>query len=182
MKEASVDLFSCAESFAGLKAWHRVLIGADPDIRKANFLSKTRVIHNWPSQWHSTFPEGYIALENGERFDLKNHTISRVKVYIFRCSEINEAYFRKRLAINKIVERLTGAPKEDLRAVQELLLEAAGLAPRLAPRFWWDRRGAEREIIVILFLLGPKQLRDLEDLLAFDPGRDEASCPPKAAA
>jgi hypothetical protein len=121
MKEASVDLFGCVKYFFCLKAWDRVLIATDPDIRKADFLCKTRVIHNWPAKCSSRFPQGYIAFENETKFDLKNQTINGQRVYIFECNEINEVYFQKRLVIKKIVELFKAVSEKDWKPAADLV-------------------------------------------------------------
>jgi len=37
-----------------------VIIGDTPDIRTCTLLYLDRIVHNWPSQWHSRYPDGYI--------------------------------------------------------------------------------------------------------------------------
>lgn len=78
--------FGCIKDFARLDGWEKqeVLIADNSDIIIAEFLcEKTRVKHNWPSQWHSRFSEGYIEFENRMKFELRNpHYQGKTGLYI----------------------------------------------------------------------------------------------------
>jgi hypothetical protein len=167
------ELFGCVNNFARLNGWKKqeVLICDNSDIRIAESLYKTRVKHNWPSQWHTRFPGGYIKFENGREFDLRTQTVEGKPVYIFVFTEVTEIFYRKGLARKKILRALREALGEDWKSMADLVAEAAGLASRFA----WDRRRAEQEIAGILHLLEPQQLQDLSDLLTFKSSPDRAA-------
>lgn len=82
------NLFDSLHDFAQLMRHQRILIGNKPDARDCDNLEEAVVLHNWPSQWHSRFPKGYIQMRvrvNGQyvNFDLATNSINRKRVYLF---------------------------------------------------------------------------------------------------
>lgn len=101
--EFQSEPFSCLKSLTELRRGRNVFVGDKADARMANSLIRGTVAHNWPSQWHSRFPSGYILLSvvNGEKtykkyFDLVHETINGKPRYIFAATkEVETIYFAK---------------------------------------------------------------------------------------
>jgi len=101
--EFQSEPFSCLKSLTELRRGRNVFVGDKADARMANSLIRGTVAHNWPSQWHSRFPSGYILISvvNGEKtykkyFDLVHETINGKPRYIFAATkEVEGIYFAK---------------------------------------------------------------------------------------
>lgn len=84
----SSDVFTCLNNFHQLKRFRKIFIGNNVDARNCNYLELAMVLHNWPSQWHSRFPKGYIQLlvirnKQFVNFDIALNSIDGKSVYIF---------------------------------------------------------------------------------------------------
>lgn len=83
-------------NFRLLKRGRKVFLGDKSDPRNCKYLKEAIVEHNWPSQWHSRFPGGYILLSvNGEkkRFDLAQQNVYGKPAYIFPATKEVERIF-----------------------------------------------------------------------------------------
>ena len=87
-------------TFDRLHRGQKVFVGDKFDLRNCEYLKEAIVIHNWPSQWHSRFPSGYILLSvrEGEKkyrkyFDLADQTINGTPSYIFIASKEAEEFY-----------------------------------------------------------------------------------------
>lgn len=84
----SFNAFNCLNDFSQLKRFRKIFIGNKPDARDCDYLEPAVVLHNWPSQWHSRFPKGYIQLRvirNNQHvnFDIATNSINAKGIYIF---------------------------------------------------------------------------------------------------
>lgn len=84
----NVNLFDSLHDFGQLMRYQRVFIGNKPDARDCDYLELAVVLHNWPSQWHSRFPKGYIQLRvirNNQQvnFDIAANSVNGREIYIF---------------------------------------------------------------------------------------------------
>jgi tetratricopeptide (TPR) repeat protein len=69
-----------------LKRRQKVFMGDDSRLRNCTTLKAAIIENNWPSQWHSRFPDGYILLSvNADKkyFDLARQTVDGKPAYIF---------------------------------------------------------------------------------------------------
>jgi hypothetical protein len=124
-------------------------------------LYRDRILHNWPSQWHSRYPGGYSIFASGKKYDRKRLRVNGEEAFIFRLTEDTEVIFHKHSTKEKIITRLEVASDEELRVIYELRCESAG---RQCPE-WWSRDWAEEYIVSQLEAMGLQELRNLAGLL-----------------
>ena len=95
------EIFGCIKDFTTLEARRngrrkpegdKVIIGDQPDVRVANLLFLTSVVHNWPSQGHKRYRRGYIIFKDGRIFDLADKTVDGKPAYIFPLNNVT-GYF-----------------------------------------------------------------------------------------
>jgi hypothetical protein len=147
-----------------------VIIGNTPDIGTCTRLYKDRILHNWPSQWHSRYPGGYIIFAGGNKYDRKRQRVNGEEEFIFRMTEDTEIIFQKHNLKGKIIAMLDIASDEELRVVSELFCERAGQQCKE----WWWRDSAEEYILSRLEAIG---LQELHDLAALLEGRANSASP-----
>ena len=95
--------FEAIKDFRQLHRGQKVFLGYEFNLKNCKYLRAATVEHNWPSHWHSRFPNGYILLfvVNGEKtykkyFDLTDETIKGKPRYIFAATkEVETIYFAK---------------------------------------------------------------------------------------
>jgi len=104
----------------------RVLIGDQPHLLECRSLELTRVKHNWPSQWHSKYPGGYIIFDNGKRFAIFQQTIDEKPVFLFWFNEFTEVFYERFKAERSILTHLKKLPEEHAGALKHLVFELSG--------------------------------------------------------
>jgi tetratricopeptide (TPR) repeat protein len=94
-------------NFRQLRRGRKVFLGDNSDLRNCNTLNAATVERNWPSQWHSRFPDGYVLLSvNNDKkyFDLARQTVDGNPSYIFAATKgVEGIYFVKPAQKQKIV-------------------------------------------------------------------------------
>ncbi|MEK7996418.1 MAG: hypothetical protein AAB403_21670 [Planctomycetota bacterium] len=139
-------------------------VGDHPDPERCKFLIKTRVLRNWPSQWHSSFPNGYIEFSrnipfaDGTIFDLRSHTINGKQTYIFRYNYAMDVLCRRCTAINELKCCAEIMQAANLVALAEFVMTKVAPDFQLRP----DPLHAKRAILANLQALS---LLDLESLV-----------------
>ncbi len=139
-----------------------VIVADAADIRTCTRLYRDRIAHNWPSQGHSRYPDGYIILASGKKYDRKRLRINGEEAFIFRVSEDAEIILAKHNLKGKIIAMLDIASDEEFRVIYELFCESAG---QQCVGRWWPRDSAERYIVSQLEAMGLRELRDWAALL-----------------
>jgi hypothetical protein len=174
-----------------------LMVGYNTDRGIAEFWFRSRVKHNWRSQWHTRYKCGYVEFENGKIFDLENQTIDSKRVFLFpitpevdilwhrqtledkiNCSIDEMRLVADRLAAAQLIQE-TAAPKGDNQSFGR----PASLAPSLGlsmsdgsnPLLSWYVDAS----LALLPALSLSQLEDLAEL--FDMPSDarpqlEANC------
>lgn len=175
LSEFQNEPFGCLKSSSDLNGRRKqnVIVGDNADARKANFLFKSRVAHNWPSQQHSRYKAGYIEFENGKRFDLANQTIGGKRVFLLLATpEIDLLWRRQTLEyqIRDCVDKM--APNDKVSATQ--------LVRELADPKVHDKRLRPYPFPAALGALSVSQLEDLGELLAMQC--DDQKAAPSAVA
>jgi len=152
--------YSCVRNFNSLNGRRKqeVVIGDTADARAANFLYRTSVKHNWPSQWHTKHKEGYIEFANGIIFDLGSQTVEGNRVYIFCFNREIEILYRKQVAKSKILDYVRTADPERLKTCAGLIVHLSGPTNKLQVCFIGPNE--------IAALLDTLSLRELESLPA----------------
>ena len=155
--------FKCIENLNSLKVTKNckpvVALGDSPDGRTATYLLKTRVVHNWPSQMHYRFKDGFIQLETGQVYDRYQRTIDGKKVFIFSFNEDIEILYLRYSLKEQIFCALDEFSKDDLFAVYEILDDFPDL------RYIMWREGVENAILLRMETMSLAGLRDLAALL-----------------
>lgn len=115
--------FNCLFNFGQLSRYQRIFIGNKPDARDCDTLELGVVLHNWPSQWHSRYPHGYIQIRiNGRcaNFDIADNSINRKTIYIFTDRfEIQELATKNESKKQDMAERVKDLNKEGERLQME---------------------------------------------------------------
>jgi hypothetical protein len=156
---------------------NKVIIGDTPDIRTCTRMYHEQIVHNWPSQWHSRYPDGYIIFASGRKYDRKRRRINSEQAFTFFPTENIEIIFQKHVRKKKIIAGLEIASDEELRVVFELCCERAGQQLKR----WWSRDSAERYIVSQLEAMSLQELGDLAALLEGPAGSASPESPSKAA-
>jgi hypothetical protein len=124
--------FVCLQDLSSIKKGDILLIGNGPHARYCRFVARAVVERNWPSQWHTRFPRGYIQLCDElsciHLFDLASQTINGSPAFLFEATKV-ERLRRRQLALDCIVEWLDSATFGELRSLVDLLVEAFHLPP-----------------------------------------------------
>lgn len=180
--------FGSINDFRHLNGWQKqeVIIGDRPDARIANFLFKTSVEHNWPSQWRAKYRGGYIKLGpevwpdghkgNGKIFDLANQTIDAAATYMFPHNRLTEILWRKQIAKNTIRDWTKQAGDKDVIALAQLVAESTGLRPP------YPCRALAAELVYdCLEALSVIQLEEFAALLTTSSSLEDSNLPRKAA-
>jgi len=105
----------CEIDFHNLHRGQKVFLGDEPILENCKYLRAAIVQHNWPSQWHSRFPGGYVSLciVRGEKtyrkyFDLQSQTVNEKPRYTFAATkEAEKIYLVKCAAEEELVEKST---------------------------------------------------------------------------
>jgi hypothetical protein len=157
---------------------NKVIVGDTPDIRTCTRLYQDRIVHNWPSQGHSRYPDGYIILASGRKYDRKRGKIDGQQAFIFfPVTEDMVVIFQKHVWKEKIIARLDSAPDAELRVIFELFCERAGRQLK----GWCSRDSAERYIVSQLEAISSQELRDLAAILESPASSGSPEAPSKAA-
>jgi hypothetical protein len=165
LKESQTETFGCFTDFSHLNGREKpyVIVGDNPDARIANFLFRSWVAHNWPSQWHTRYRAGYIEFENGKKFDLANQTIRGESVFLFPDTpEIHILWLRQTLG-SKIKHCVDNLPPKDKFAATQQIQKFVDSATQNHPF-------GKRQVL-ILSALSVSQLEDLAE--QFSEGRNE---------
>ncbi len=154
------EKFVCLTHFSFLngrrKQW--VLVGDNPDARLANFWFRTRVINNWPSQWHTRYKQGYIKFENGERFDLETNSIRGKRVFIFEDSHEVYIRYRRQILGKAIRDALDSIPPSDrMDAMRQIHEQTKAALP--------NRCFGLLQVQALLLALSVSQLENLEQII-----------------
>ena len=161
----------------GPKRGQRVFVGDHQDAERCKFLRKTKVQENWPSQWRSRFPEGYIEFADhipfvrGRFFDLESRTINGKEVFIFEWDEAIDILSRRLSALRKCQRYAEILPRGDL-LYDYAQFVLSTVDPKL--RVWRVEDWARRHIQRYLPALG---LRDLELLVEAARPSEEIAAP-----
>jgi len=155
----------------------RVIIGDAPDIRTCMRLYQDRIVHNWPSQWHSRYPDGYISFASGRKYDRKRLRINGQEAFIFPITEVTEIFWEKSSTKERIIAKLQAASDKDFRAIFDVFCERAGRQYK----GWWSRDSAEQYLLSQLEAMGLQELRDWTALLECPAGSPSPESPSKAA-
>jgi len=103
-----------------------VFLGDQPDARTCTFLEEVRIARNWPSQWHSCYPEGYIGFEDGRLFDLAREQVAGRPAYLFLWNPAIMDICQRLEAENRLLHLLAGCKPEESVVIAQLVLELAG--------------------------------------------------------
>jgi hypothetical protein len=117
--------FDCLKSFSHLNGREKqVLIVADNgDARIAEFRFRSRVKHNWPSQWHTRYKRGYIEFENGNKYDLENQTVAGKPAFLFAVTPEIDILWRRQILEDKIKRSMNEMTPNDRLAAAQLVQE-----------------------------------------------------------
>jgi hypothetical protein len=174
--ELNREWFECLKSFSHLNGRERqcVIVGDNPDARIANFWFLSRILHNWPSQWHSRYKGGYIEFENWKKFDLANQTVAGRPALLFLVTpEIYIRWHRQTLE-NKIKGSVNDMVPNDRFAATQLIQEMADLEAynQSYGRYW---------SVALLPALSVSQLKELAELFAMPCDEQKAAASLAAA-
>ena len=177
------DRFRSVENLDSLYVRRRrhkpqVIIGNAADIRECTILYRDRIVHNWPSQWRSRYPDGYIVFASRNIYDRSRRTINGEKRFIFRVSPDTNMFFDKHFEKEKIIAALEVATDEELRIIDELCCEGED---GRCPEWWWSRASAEQRIVSQVEAMNLQELRDLAALLEGPAVWGSPNDPSKAA-
>jgi hypothetical protein len=127
LNEKKKEWFECLKSFAQLNGRKKqeLIVGDNSDARIAGFLLRSRVKHNWPSQWHTRYKGGYMEFENGKKFDLENETIGGKPGFLFRVTPEIDILWRRQTAVNRIKSSMNEMPPDDRLAAAQFIVELA---------------------------------------------------------
>jgi hypothetical protein len=156
------DFFACIEDFSQIKKHQILVIGGGKDARDDCLNSKVIVDCNWPSQWHTSFPAGYIRLRDSESylyFDLSNRTVDGKPVFLFWYSNVGPLWLRQNLR-RYVANWLDSASQEDLSAALDLL---RGICPEPIPDYVFGTHSLKRIILVYTEYV---PIRELEEFVA----------------
>ncbi len=166
--------FGCLKSFRCLRRGRIVIVGDKADARIAKFLFKSRVGHNWPSQWHTRYKAGYIEFENWKKFDLAEQTTGGKPIFLFLMNpEILNLWLRQTLG-EKIGRFRDEVAAGDRSALDQLLREQAG------PELGLQCCGGNSYSGYLAALSVP-QLEAIAELLAMSGDDRDAAASPVAA-
>jgi hypothetical protein len=158
--------FHCLKSFFHLIGRERqdLIVGDNADARIAKFRFRSRVKHNWPSQWHTRYKRGYMEFENGKKFDLENQTIGGKPAFLFAVTPEIDILWRRQTFENKIKRSMNEMTPNDRLAAAQLVQELADPRGDIQP---FGRSAS-------LALLAGLSLSELEGLAGlFDMPSDE---------
>jgi hypothetical protein len=127
LNEQKTEWFECLKTFCHLNGREKqdLIVGDNSDARRTRFRFRSKVKHNWPSQWHTKYKGGYIEFENGKVFDLENQTVGGKPAFLFPVTpEINILWHRQ-TAENKIKRSMNEMAPEDRMAAAQLIQERA---------------------------------------------------------
>jgi hypothetical protein len=176
LNESQKEPFGCLRSFSHLNGREKqaVIVGDNTDARMAKFLFRSRIEHNWPSQWHTRFKGGYIKFENGKKFDLENQTVGGKPAFLFLVTLEIDILWRRQTLENKIKHSVNEMAPDDRVAAAQLIQRPAGLKAD-------NQSLGHSSFFALLPALSVSQLEDLAGL--FDMPRDEqkAAASPAAA-
>jgi hypothetical protein len=159
--ELNREWFDCLKSFSHLNGRERqcVIVGDNPDARIASFWFLSRILHNFPSQWHSRYKGGYIEFENRKKFDLANQTIEGKPVFLFPVTPEIEFLWRRQTLEHKIKDCINKMAPNDRFAAAQLIRKLADLKA--------DSPSARQSsFLALLPALSVSQLEDLAELFA----------------
>ena len=129
LDEQRTEWFECLKSFSHLNGREKqyVIVGDNPDARIARFWFRSRVQHNWPSQWHTRYKEGYIEFENWKKFDLASRTIAGKQVSLFPDTPEIYILWRRQTLVTKIKRSVNEMASNDRLAAAQLIQALADL-------------------------------------------------------
>lgn len=157
--------FRHIKNFTQLSGWkrQRVLVGDKPHLLECQSLELTAIKHNWPSQWHSKYPGGYITFDSGKKFDRFRQTTDGKPVFLFRFNESTEVFYERFTLERRILAHLEGLSERDAGALKHLIVELGGVQgfsadfiPFIPSSSIWN----------YLMRLSVVQLQDLDALLS----------------
>lgn len=160
--EFQSETFGCLKNFTTLRRGQIVYVGHNPDARMTKYMLKGTVTHNWPSQWHTRYKDGYIEIEfeaKRRRFDIANQTMRDKQVFLFRPTPEIDILWRRLTLEHHIQECVDKISPNDMPAAKQLVQELAD--PKVH-----DKRLRRYPFPVALRGLSMSQLEDLGELLA----------------
>lgn len=165
MKELTnfTNLYSRVTKLWSLQKNDAVFLGDQPDARTCTFLEGVRIAKNWPSQWHSRYPKGYIGFEDGRHLDLAREQIAGAPAYLFPRNPAIMVICRRLEVENRLLRRLAGCTTEELVVIAQLVSEVAGTPA--SSMVYLHPGWAERTIRERLMALSIRELETLADLL-----------------
>lgn len=167
-KKDSLFSIPCISDVRMIRKHDRLIIGDGPDALDCHLLNAVTADCNWPSQWHSRFPHGYIGLRKDAGghlgtsryfyYNIATGTVGQTAIFLFRFSEV-EPLWRRQYLKQELARSVAATTLEDLVSACQLLqlLEPIGAQPRMN-----DREQACRWIVVNSEALS---LSDLEQLM-----------------
>jgi hypothetical protein len=150
-----------------------VIVGDNPDARIAKLWFLSRILHNWPSQWHSRYKSGYIKFENWKKFDLENQTVGGKPAFLFLVTPEIYILWRRQTLENKIKDSVNDMVPNDRFAAAQLIQSLADLKAD-------NQSLGQSGFLALLPALSVSQLEDLTEL--FDMPRDKQKGAPSPAA
>lgn len=175
LNEPKREPFGCLKSFSHLNGREKqyIIVGDNPDARIARFWFLSRVLHNWPSQWHTRYKDGYIEFGNWKTFDLANRTIEGKPVFLFPVTPEIEILWRRQTLENKIKDPVNDMVANDRFAALQLIQEIAHLEA--------DNQSLGQSNFLAVAALSVSQLEDLAELFDMPCDKQKGSASPAAA-
>jgi hypothetical protein len=159
LKEPKREPFGCLKSFSHLNGREKqyVIVGDNPDARIAKLWFLERILHNWPSQWHSRYKGGYIEFENWNKFDLKNQTVGGKPSFLFLVTPEIYILWRRQTLENKIKDSVNDMAQNDMFAAAQIIQSLADLIA-------FNQSLGQSSFLALLPALSVSQLEDLAEL------------------
>jgi hypothetical protein len=176
LNEPKREPFGCLKSFSHLNGREKqdLIVGDNTDARIAKFRFRSRVKHNWPSQWHSRYKSGYIKFENWKKFDLENQTVGGKPAFLFLVTpEIYILWYRQTLE-NKIKDSADEMAPNDRFAAAQLIQSLADLKAD-------NQSLGQSSFLALLPALSVSQLEDLTELFDMPWDKQNGAASPAAA-
>jgi len=176
LNEPKRETFGCLKSFSHLNGRERqyVIVGDNPDARIANFWFLSRILHNWPSQWHSRYKGGYIEFEKWKKFDLENRTIEGKPAFLFLVTPEIYILLRRQTLENKIKDSVNEMAPNDRFAAAQLIHSLADLKAN-------NQSLGQSSFLALLPALSVSQLEDLAELFDMPWHKQNSTASPAAA-
>jgi hypothetical protein len=123
------EWFECTKSFDDLNGREKqyIAVGDSADARTARISFLAHVKHNYKSQWHARYKDGYIEFEGHRwKFDRQKQTIRGKRIFLFVVTPEVYILWRRQNTENRIRRSITTMPLDDRLAGEQLIQETAG--------------------------------------------------------